>query len=185
MLSSTLINSESFFWFCAWVGSGLFSIQLLLSFLGGGIFDEDNQGLESTQFKWLSRHAITGFLMMFGWTGITCQKEWLLSSGATLSLSIGAGLFTMLLTATIFHFAKKLQSSGNVFNIEALVGKEALTYTRIPKESVGKISISFLESTFEIDAVSADQKEIASFTRVHVLKKLDDNTVVVKTLTRE
>lgn len=174
--------SESFFWYCALAGSGLFVVQLFLSFLG---VDEEGHGLEASQFKWFSRHAMTGFLMMFGWTGITCQKEWMLSSGTTLAISVCAGFLTMMLTASIFHFARKLQSPGNIFDIEALIGKEALTYTRIPKNSVGKITISHLESTFEVDAISSDQEEIASFTRVHIIKKADDNTVVVATLTNE
>ena len=58
--------------------------------------------------------AITGFLMMFGWTAITCQNEFGLQNTITIGISLAAGIFAALIIRSIFKLAKKLQSSGNV-----------------------------------------------------------------------
>ena len=75
--------------------------------------------------------------------------------------------------------AKHLQSTGSVYKIDAVIGKEAYVYQHIPIDGTGKISISFQDLTYEIDAVSHTQNEIPSFTRVQIIKKRDDSTVVV------
>jgi len=186
-----LIKSGSVFWFCALAGSGMFLIQFILNILGGSDQDNFDAGDASDtssdltdvkKFKWLSIQTITGFLMMFGWTAITCQSEFGLQNMATMGISIASGLFAALLIHSIFKFAKRLQSSGNSYKIEDAIGKEAYVYQCIPKDGSGKISISLQHFTHEIDAVSYNSQELSSFTRVKIIEKKDDNTVVVAPL---
>jgi hypothetical protein len=165
---------ESIFWFCALSGTGMLIIQFLMSVAETGLDSHENG-----KFKWMFRQALTGFMMMFGWAGVTCNEQFRLSLPMTLLISLGVGAFSAFVAGLIFHFAKKAHSPGTVFRIEDALGKEATVYHRIPKEGSGKISILLYDFTHEIDAVSFSGEEIASFTPVQIIKKMDNNTVVV------
>ncbi len=149
-------------------------IQFLIALFGGDL-DDHADG----KFKWMTRQAFTGFLMMFGWVGLACYLQLRFSPAASLFTATGAGLFASLLSALIYRFAKKAHSPGTVFKIEDAVGQEAIVYHRIPANGSGKISIALHDFTHEIDAVSSTNEEIASFTRVQVIKTADDHVVVV------
>ncbi len=177
---SELMSKDFFFWFCALSGSGLFIIQILLTLLG--VMDQDdlddNTELDAGKVKWLSKQAITGFLMMFGWSALACKHELGFGEALSLTFAFAVGVLTVLITGSNFKAARKLHSSGTVFRLEDAVGKEAVVYQRIPKEGIGKISIALNNMTHEIDAVSLNE-ELASFVSVQIIKKLDDKTVVV------
>src|SRR5579862_1233725 len=151
-----LIKSGSVFWTCALVGSGIFFIQFLINIFGiadhdsldasdalsDDQYDSGNNAADGRKFKWLSIQTITGFLMMFGWTALTCQKQFKLSNIITIEISVSAGTFAAIILRSILKLAKKLNSSGSIYRIEDAIGKEAYVYQRIPKGGVGKISIS-------------------------------------------
>ena len=174
-----LIDQDPIFWCFALLGSFLFALQLLLTFMGGSSNDDMNDGADIGKFKWMSKQALTGFLMMFGWVGLTCRQEFHLSILPASIIAFGGGMLALIMTALIFRAAKKLHSSGSVFHIDDVVGKTATVYQRIPKGGVGKISLSLHDLTYDIDAVSYSGEEIVSFTQVQVLKKIDDKTVFV------
>lgn len=191
-----LIKSGSFFWFCALTGSGMFIIQFIINIFGisdhesfdtgdvasDNVDDVNSDYADAKKFKWLSLQTITGFLMVFGWTAITCQNEFGLHNHTTIVISLSAGIFAALIIRSVFKLANKLRSSGSVFKIEEAVGKEAHVYQRIPKDGVGKISIILNDFTHEIDAISHENKELPSFIRVKIIEKSDNKTVVVKPL---
>ena len=140
--------------------------------------------MEDSKFKWMSRQALTGFMMMFGWVGLVCTEQFEFSILMTLLISTAAGFTAAFIATLIFHLAKKAHSPGTVFKIEDAIGKEAIVYHRIPKgsstgSSAGKISISLHDFTHEIDAISLYEEEIPSFSSVQIIKKADDKTVVV------
>lgn len=186
-----LIRSGSIFWFCALAGSGMFLIQFIINLFG--YIDQNNfdvnespdtssDSTDARKFKWFSMQAITGFLMMFGWTAITCQSEFDFQTISTIIISIISGILTALIICSIFKYAKKLESSGSSYRIEESIGKEAYVYQNIPKDGIGKISISLQNFTHEIDAISHNSEELSSFTRVKILEKKNDNTVIVALL---
>lgn len=186
-----LIKSGSIFWFCALAGSGMFFIQFIINIFGGNdkdnfdaheIPDTNTDSADVRKFKWLSLQAITGFLMMFGWTAITCQNEFGLKNISTIGIAVASGVLAALIIRSIFKYAKKLQSSGSIFRIEDAIGKEAYVYQSIPKNGTGKISISLQNFTHEIDAISYNCEALSSFSRVKIIKKQDDHTVVVALL---
>lgn len=191
-----LIKSGSIFWFCALAGSGMFLIQFIINIWGLGdegntdtsdvssdtVRDGGRNPADARKFKWLSIQSITGFLMMFGWTAITCQKEFGLTESLTIGISLASGLFTALFIRLIFKLAQKLRSSGSIHKIEEAIGKEGYVYQRIPKGGKGKVSISLQNFTHEIDAISHHTEELPSFTHVKIIEKSDDNTVVVAPL---
>jgi hypothetical protein len=186
-----LIKSGSIFWFCALTGTGMFLIQFIINLFGileqesfeaDGRAEASSDSADARKFKWFSMQAITGFLMMFGWTAITCQSEFGLDSLRTIAISIASGLFTAFIIHSIFKLAKKLQSTGSTYRIEDAIGKEAYVYQSIPRGGAGKISISLNHFTHEINAISDHSEEISSFTRVKIVEKKDAHTVIVSQL---
>jgi hypothetical protein len=185
-----LAKSGTVFWFCALTGTGMFFIQFIINIFSGTDQDFDisdtteasSDSADARKFKWFSMQAITGFLMMFGWTAITCQNEFGFKNIPTIGISIASGILAALIIRSIFKYAKKLQSAGNSYRIEDAIGKEAYVYQSIPKDGIGKISISLQDFTHEIDAISHNSEALPSFTRVKILEKKDDNTVVVTLL---
>ncbi len=180
-----LITSDSFYWFCALAGSGMFFIQFIINLFGlsdQDDFSEGNESVDARKLKWLSMQTITGFLMMFGWTAITCQNEFALPDEWTICIAIAIGFFSAMTIRSIFKMTDKLKSSGSIFNIEEAIGKEAYVYQRILKGEMGKISMTLQHFTYEIDAVSHHPEELASFSRVKIIGKINDKTVVVTPL---
>ncbi len=176
-----LFDDTTIFTFCAYSGSGLLFIQLILNFFGLADSEDvsDSEIGEKKIFKVLSLQTIGGFLMLFGWTALACQIEFNLQTSITVFLSFLAGLGSVFLINLIFKIAKKFNSPGSTCNLDDVIGKEAFVYQRIPKDGVGKVSISFQHLTCEINAASCTREEIPSFTRVQILKKRDDVTLVV------
>lgn len=170
-----LLQKDILFWYCALAGSGAFVIQFILILFGMG----DEEGGMEGSFKWISKSAITGFLMMFGWVGLAAKQEFGLGPLASMGLGVGAGLAAMLISGSVFKAARKLRSSGTVFRIEDAVGKEAVVYQRIPRNGAGKISISLEGISHEIDAMSLNGDEIDSFLPVQIVKKADERTLIV------
>jgi len=175
-----LLNKDFIFWFCALLGSGLFIIQFLLNlFVGVDHDDMDDTSWDALRIKWLSKQTFAGLLMMFGWTAITCQKEFALSVIPSITIASAVGLVTIFITGYLFKGARRLRSTGNVFNLDEAIGKEAIVYQQILKGSAGKVSLSLQNLTHEIDAVSFNEETIPSFIQVMIVKKLDEKTVMV------
>ncbi|KAF3362693.1 Uncharacterized protein PHSC3_000934 [Chlamydiales bacterium STE3] len=176
------ITGDSFYWFCALAGTGLFVIQFCLNLMGlDDQEDVDDNGIDdSRKFKWLSRQALTGFLMMFGWSALTCQKEFDLEGAPRFGIALLCGFIAIFATAFIFKIAKRLHSNGTVFKIEDAIGREAVVYQRIPRNGIGKVSVCVENFVREIDACANDRREVPSFVRVKIINKADDKTVVVE-----
>jgi hypothetical protein len=181
-LLQTALAKDTFYWFCALAGSGMFIIQFLLTLFGIGHEQDmvdDHGHFDVQNFKWLTKQTFTGFLMFFGWVGLTCKREFEMSNSASAGLAVIGGFIAVVVTAFIFKMAKKLRSQGAVFRIEDAIGKEAVVYQRIPKNGLGKISISLHHHTHEIDAMAMTHEEISSFTQVQIVKKMDDKILIV------
>lgn len=188
------MKSGSVFWFCALLGSGIFLIQWVLHSFGAGTQNDVDFGdvssvqqssqdsLDIKNFKWVSTQTITGFLMMFGWTAITCQEQFGLETWMTVGVSLGSGVFAAFMIHFVFKLAKHLRSPGSVYRLEDAIGKEGYVYQCIPKGGQGKVSISLHNLTYEIDAVSHQDEDLPSFVRVKIIEKSDDTTVVVAPL---
>jgi hypothetical protein len=175
----TTLSKDTFYWFCALAGSGMFFLQFLLTLFGIGHEEADDHHFDVQNFKWLTKQTVTGFLMFFGWVGLTCKREFVMSNIASASCACLGGLVAVVVTAFIFKMAKKLHSPGAVFRLEDAIGKDAYVYQRIPKNGLGKISISLNNQTHEIDAMAMTHEEISSFTQVQIVKKMDDKILIV------
>ncbi|MBS0620867.1 MAG: NfeD family protein [Verrucomicrobia bacterium] len=174
---TTLIEQDPLLWFSALAGTGMFLIQLVLTLIGMG--ELDTEYADAAHFKWLSKQTLTGFLMFFGWTALTCRHQFALKNGITFPLAILSGLFAAFLVALLFRMTKKLHSSGTQFSIDQLIGQEATVYQQILPGSSGKVTVSLGGMTYEIDAVSPHPDPIPSFSRVKILQKRDSLTAIV------
>ncbi|NGX32795.1 MAG: hypothetical protein K1060chlam4_00848 [Candidatus Anoxychlamydiales bacterium] len=185
MVAKIVLNKETFFWFFALSGSITLFIQLILNLFGLsdhhdiGDTDIDTGEIDTSNFKWLSKQALSGFFMMFGWIGLSCLKEFGFNVLLSLAIAFIAGVLAMFVSGFIFKMARKLHSSGTVFKIEDAIGQEAMIYQRILKKDKGKILISLNNLTREIDAIALNEEEILSFTKVKIINKVDENTVSV------
>jgi len=178
---------EMVFWWCALVGTIFFVVRLIILVLTGGMdMDMDlhpgsgDVGHPDSSFEVISLNTITAFVMMFGWIGLACLKQFNMEATAAVAGATGAGLLCMLTTAYFFKQAKKMASGGSAFCLDKTVGKKATVYQRIPEHGRGKITLSVGDMTHEIEAVSAEQKDIASFVTVEVVRVVDQRTVAVK-----
>ena len=186
---------EMGFWLCAIAGTLLFALKSLLSLVGGvehhvdvGIHAHDvaHTGVDGSDaaFELLSINSILGFIMMFGWVGLSSYKQFSLGEVASICLALVAGAATMYFTASLFHNAMKLVSHGAQFKLADAIGKHGTVYNRIVGNGKGRIQIAIQNVTREIDAVSDDGVEIESGKSIEVVKVVDDETVQVKLLKR-
>jgi len=185
---------EKLYWFFAISGTFFFFLKSLMSvFTSFG--DEpmlDDLGSEVSHdlsdsnqaFKTISIHSLTGFFMMFGWVGLACYKQYMLSSGLSSLIAFFAGWVMMMLISLIFKIAGSFVSQGSRFSLDMIKGKTAMVYHRIPSKGTGKIQISVDGLLREVPAISYMGKEIPSFTTVEVFQVLGDNTVSVVTVNK-
>ena len=125
-------NSEFIFWFFAWAGTGMLIIQTVLSLVAADQDGDDHTTFEDSKFKWMTKQALTGFIMLFGWVGLACIKQFNLTVLISIFIGAAAGLIASFLASFIFHLAKKAHSPGTVFNLDEAIGKEGVVYHRIP-----------------------------------------------------
>jgi len=140
----------------------------------------DHADSPDVAFKLLSINTLTAFTMMFGWIGLSSKKQFLLGNGIALLLATAVGVVSMVIIGYMFKYSMKLTSRGERFLLEETYGDIAKVYLKIPKGGTGKIQITVNGMLREIDAVSENGEEIASFTEVKIVEVVDSNTVAVK-----
>lgn len=186
----SLINFQSsgldaLFTYCAYIGSLLYGVRLLLSF-GSSIEPESLDPLSDSSsddaFQLLSINTLLGFCMMFGWAGLAASRQFLLSNLSSLFIALVIGSLFVASTQYIFKSARKLVSRGSRVEIEQSIGKKGKVYQEIGENKRGVIQVVLDDFTREFDAISVDNRVIPSFQLVEVLKVLDQKTVIVKHL---
>ena len=133
--------------------------------------DLEEIGLEDTDFsfRFLSVQGVSSFIMMFGIVGLAIARQ---SPYAILSLSgaTGAGVFTVWVVSLIFKWMGKLQSDGTM-HVENAVEEVGTVYLTIKagEDQTGKVSVIVQGALRTLDAVSADEIEIKTGTKVKVV----------------
>lgn len=187
MFGFTPGSLEFVFALCAGVGTLIFVVRFLVGFLTGdmGLDIDDGGGIDGhsdLEFKFLSLNSISGFLMVFGWAGLTARVQFELGPFISCIVATSAGLVMMVLITLMLQAALKLQDSGSVFKIEDTIGKRAKVYQRIPVTGSGVIQIHLPAGNHQLNAVSEGEVEISSFETVVVVSVVNENTVIVKTV---
>ena len=147
-----LTGVDKFFLLCAVVGGGMFVLRSILMFIGlsgddmadGGDMGDGvdiDDGTPVADFKMVSVHSLTAFLLMFGLVGFLVIQNY--GKDAILMASIASllsGIVTMFIIAKLFSLSRKLQSDGSIYPKDT-IGCEGSVYLGILPGEIGKIQI--------------------------------------------
>ena len=186
-------------WFCAVAGSLFFILRVAIVLIAGfedfdaiddgsgmdggeSSFDDSSADADHTEaaFKLVSLNTISAFVMMFGWAGLTSKLQFELGALLSIVLALLVGFFSMVVTAWMYMFAKRLASRGADFHIKDSVGLTGSVYQEISEGGLGKIQVSVNGYMRELQARCEKHQHIASFTNVLVTGTIDNQTVTVE-----
>ena len=181
---------EQTYWGFALLGSVVFLIIFILTFIGGGDADMDADASDfeaddgGVGFQFFTFKNIVAFFTIFGWTGITCIDNGL-STGLTLILSIIAGLLMMVLTTSLFFWMHKLAESGTL-KMKNAIGVIGEVYLPIgaKRSKMGKVQIKVQGSLRELEAITDNEEELKTGTMVKVTKIVSAELLLVETLSK-
>jgi hypothetical protein len=129
-------------------------------------------------FQILSLQSICAFAMGFGWAGLAGLKgtQWSAVTINGVAFAVGAGLVWAL--AMMLRAMAELQTSGNI-PIAAAEGREGDVYVTVASGgSGGQVRITLNERQRIYNAITRGE-DLATGTRIRVVKVNDDNTLTV------
>lgn len=181
---------EKTYWIIALLGSAVFFIIFITTFIGGGDsdmeadasdFEADDGGVG---FQFFTFKGIVAFFTIFGWSGVTCIDNGL-STGTTLVISIIAGLIMMFLTSLLFYWMHKMAESGTL-KIKNAIGVVCEVYLPVgaKRSTIGKVQIKVQGSLRELDAVTDSEEALKSGTIVKVTEIVSAEILLVEKLSK-
>lgn len=188
-LFNSLEPLQKFFWTIACCASLVFLIQTILTFVGlgtdadvdAGPMDGSADSMEDGSLSGVfSFRNLINFLLGYGWAGVllynSIDKSWLLQL-----IAIAVGLVFVLAFVFMFRQVMKLSHDGS-FKMKEAIGLKADVYLRIPaaRSGRGKVQVSVKGSVHEIDAMTDNDKEIATGGQVEIIDVLGDDLLLVK-----
>ncbi len=160
--------------------------------IDGGSFDHDfsdahmdiynDEPLSSfAGMKLFTMRGILTFFSIGGWVTFLVNQ----SASIFWSLIAGffAGLFAAILLAYTFKQVMKLEMEGNL-KYENALGKTGEVYIRVPasRNGKGKVNMLLQERFVEIDAITNEEADLKTGTRVIISGIENESTVIVKRL---
>lgn len=181
---------EQTYWITALIGSGLFLVIFILTFIGGGDtdmeadsadFDADDGGVG---FQFFTFKNVIAFFTIFGWSGIICIDNEL-SNILTIIISSIAGLIMMVLTTLLFFWMSSLAQSGTL-KIKNAIGVIGEVYLPIGenRSKIGKVQIKVQGSLRELEAITDSDEELKTTTIVKVLDVVSAELLLVEKLSK-
>ena len=178
---------EQVYWLIT-VPSTLIFVILLISTIGGadvdaGVetdFDASLSDGDGIPFQFLSFKNITGFFVMFGWSGLGLIHAgfavWLI-----ILLSFVCGFLMMLAMAALFYFMSKLAESGTL-EMKNTIGKLGEVYLIIPArgDGMGKVQLTVQGSLRILDAITDETEPIRTSSIIKVVEVIDDQILLVR-----
>jgi hypothetical protein len=179
---------ELTYWVIALIGSGLFLIIFILTFIGGGDadmeadvtdFEADDGGVG---FQFFTLKNVVAFFTIFGWTGIICIDNGL-SKITTLGISSAAGLLMMVATSLLFYWMHQLAESGTL-KIKNAIGVVGEVYLPIGanRSKIGKVQIKVQGSLRELEAITDNDEELKTTTIIRVVEIVSTEILLVEKL---
>ena len=179
------------YWIIALIGSAIFAIILVMTFLGGDMdsdmaadgtdFEADDGGVG---FQFFTFKNLIAFFTIFGWTGVVCT-DYNLSNGVTLVIAVIAGLLMMAATSSLFYFMHRLTEDGTL-KIKNALGAVGEVYLPIGanRSKTGKVQMRVQGSLRELEALTDEDKDLTTGTVVKVTEIVSAELLVVETLTK-
>lgn len=182
---SDLEAFSKFYWLITILGSLVFTIIILMTFLGvdgGDDFDAVDAGIDADtgiEFQFITLKNLIGFFTIFGWSGIACMDADL-SKPMTIIISTISGLIMMAIMAAMFHFMKKLTDSGTLDYKNAL-GAIGEVYLSIGENRtrMGKVSVRVQGTLRELDALTDAFTELKSGTIIKIVDVTSNGILIV------
>ena len=178
-------------WFSipALLGTGFFTIRIVLMFFTGGDMDlhiEDgtdvdfDHGDSEAAFKVLSVQAISAFLMGFGWGGLGAYRGWGLPAIASAPVGFLFGSGMMWILGKLLWIISRMQTSGTI-DISAALLQEGKVYTAIPSKGTGRGVVRVVvDDRLRYYNAESEGESIESQTKVRVTNvDQETNTVTV------
>ena len=176
---------SKFYWIITLVGSLIFLIVVIMTFVGAD-GAEDFEGADASidadtgiEFQFISLKSLIGFFTIFGWSGIACIDADL-SKPITVLISVVCGLIMMTILAAMFHYIKKLTDSGTLDYKNALnaVGEVYLTIGA-NRSRMGKVSVRVQGTLREMDALTDSFTELKSGTIIKIVDVTSNGILIV------
>jgi len=179
------------YWIIALVGSAIFLVIFILTFLGGDSdadmeadgtdFDSDDGGVG---FQFFTFKNIMAFFTIFGWSGLSCIDGGL-STTTTLIVSTFSGLIMMGLTSMLFYWIHQLAESGTL-KMKNAIGTIGEVYLPIGanRSKMGKVQIKVQGSLRELEALTDDEKDLKTGTVVKVIEIISAELLLVKKISK-
>lgn len=181
---NSLDPSLKIYWGMALIASAIFAIQMIISLIGGDVFDDvdvDGDVDAGGVSHFFSVRNLINFLLGAGWGGV-CFYNTISSKIVLMIVALICGIIFVLIFFSLIKVLLKL-GKDNTFRLTETLDKTADVYLSIPenRSSRGKIQISVRGSIHELDAITASEK-IPTGAKVKVVKIIDEQTVEVEKL---
>ncbi|WNH08484.1 hypothetical protein [Thalassobellus suaedae] len=177
------------YWSIALLGSLIFTISMILTFIGGdsgdlGDVDSEIEGDTGIGFQFITFKNLVGFFTIFGWSGIACIDAGL-SNPITILISIVCGLLMMVIMATMFYYMGKLNDSGtlNYKNAINAVGEVYLTIGA-NRSSIGKAQVKIQGALRELEALTDSETDLKSGSVIKVINVTENGILIVEQLNK-
>lgn len=181
---SNLEFLSKLYWVIALIGSLIFVIVMIMSFIGGdtdGVDDLDTEIDDDIGigFQFITFKNLIGFFTIFGWSGIACIDAGL-SQTLTIIISSFCGLVMMTIMAALFYFMSKLTDSGtlNFKNAIDAIGEVYLTIGA-NRSKMGKVSVKVQGTMRELDALTDSFTDLKSGTIIKVVDVTTNGILIV------
>lgn len=181
---------EQTYWIIALIGSVIFLIIFLLTFIGGGDTDMEADATDfeaddgGVGFQFFTFKNVVAFFTIFGWSGISCIDNEL-STTTTIIISTIAGLLMMTITSMLFYWMHKLAESGTL-KIKNAIGAIGEVYLPIGAErsSIGKVQIKVQGSLRELEAITDEPEDLTTGTMVKVSEIVSAEILLVEKISK-
>jgi len=182
---------EQTYWYIALIGSAIFVVIFIMTFIGGGDVDMEadmdvSEGGDDggVGFQFFTFKNVIAFFTIFGWSGLTCL-DYGLSNTVTIIVSSISGLIMMVLTSLLFFWIARMSQSGTL-KIANAVGVIGEVYLPIGanRSKMGKVQIKVQGSLRELEAITDADEDLKTATIIKVIKVVSSELLLVEKLSK-
>lgn len=181
---SGLVLFPKIYWSIALIGSFIFVITMIMTFMGGDADELDTdaeiEGDTGVGFQFITFKNLVSFFTIFGWSGIGCIDAGM-SKTTTIIISIICGLIMMTIMAAMFFYMRKLNHSGTL-NFKNAIGNVGEVYLTIGanRSSIGKAHVRIQGALRELEALTDAEVDLKSGTVITVQDVTNNGILIVK-----
>lgn len=181
---------DKIFWIIALIGSGLFVVMMLVTFItGGGDMDVDgdfNGDVDMDAdggFSFFTIKNLIAFFTIFGWSGIAALENDLAKLSVIFIATI-CGLIMMFIMAGLFYLISRLHDSGTL-EIKNAIGNIGEVYLTIgeSRSSIGKVNVRIQGALRELEALTDDEAPLKTGSVIEVIDVTNNGILIVQKLT--